>query len=80
MCELYPFLNLRPITDSDYDQWLDVFEVKQGDERLRSVLQRVERLICARRDHNKMARIIDDTLVRPALSPCLRPSQRPRLS
>lgn len=44
-------------------RWLDIFEkAKQGDEHQRSVLQRFERLICARRNHNKMARIVDDYL------------------
>jgi hypothetical protein len=52
------------------NQWLDVFEkAKQGDEHLRSVLERFERLICARRDHDRMARIVDDSLVRPVPSP-----------
>lgn len=61
------------------NQWLDVFEkAKQGDEHLRSVLERFERLICARRDHDRMARIVDDSLVRPVLSLCLRPSEKPK--
>ena len=49
-----------------YDQLLDAFEkAKQGDEHLRSVLQRFERLICARRDHTSMTRIVNDFLVCP---------------
>jgi hypothetical protein len=47
-------------------QWLDVFgKAKQGDEHLRTVLQRFERLICARRDNDKMARMVNESLVRP---------------
>lgn len=62
--------NKTRVTDSAMTQWLDVFErAKQGDGHLRSVLQRFERLICARRDHDRMARIVDESLVRSVFFP-----------
>jgi hypothetical protein len=60
-------------------QWLGVFEkAKRGDEHLRAVLQRFERLICARRDHDKMARVVDDSLVRTVLSLASDPPRKPK--
>ncbi|KAI0260680.1 hypothetical protein BC834DRAFT_534795 [Gloeopeniophorella convolvens] len=44
-------------------RWLDLFhQAKRGDEHLQAVLERYERLIVARREHHRMARIVNEAL------------------
>ena len=63
----------RPVAHS-FHQWLDAFrKAEQGDEHQRSVLQRFGRLIGARRDHDRMRSIVNDSLVRPLLLPSQAP-------
>jgi hypothetical protein len=48
-----------------HEQWLDAFhKAKQGDEHLRSVMERFGRLIDARRANRKMQEMVNDSLVR----------------
>jgi hypothetical protein len=52
-----------------HEQWLHAFhKAKQGDEHLRSVMERFERLIDARRVNMRMQEMVNDSLVRSFVS------------